>query len=62
MDKEKRLEELRRELENYEDLASELDEDAYVARGNGFCDAKFSDNFIEGQILRIKEEIERLQS
>ena len=46
-------------LENYEEVFSSLEDDDYVARGNGFCDRKYSDDFIEGQIekyaLRVKE-------
>ena len=37
-------------LENYEEVFSSLEDDDYVARGNGFCDRKYSDDFIEGQI------------
>ena len=46
-------------VENYEDVLSSLYDDEYVARGNGFCDRKYSDDFIEGQLekyaLRVKE-------
>ena len=46
-------------LNNYEDVFSSLEDDDYVARGNGFCDRKYSDDFIEGQMekyaLRVKE-------
>lgn len=46
-------------LDNYTDVFSSLEDDDYVARGNGFCDRKYSDDFLEGQIkkysLRIKE-------
>ncbi|MDO4217495.1 MAG: hypothetical protein Q4D03_04880 [Bacteroidales bacterium] len=60
--KEQRLAELRRLLNNYEELDSDLENDEYVARGNGFCDAKYSEDFVEGQIARIKEEIATLES
>ena len=45
--------------DNYEEVFSSLEDDDYVARGNGFCDRKYSDDFIEGQMekyaLRIRE-------
>ena len=45
--------------ENYQDILGSLEDDDYVARGNGFCDRKYSDDFIEGQLekyaLRVKE-------
>ena len=49
-------------LDNYQELYSSLEDDEYVARGNGFCDRKFSDDFIEGQIAKYRArvlEIER---
>lgn len=52
---------MRRLLANYEELAADQDDDAYVARGNGFCDSKYSQDFIEGQIERIKAELSRLE-
>ncbi|MBQ2509160.1 MAG: hypothetical protein II532_05290 [Bacteroidales bacterium] len=60
--KERRLKELRSLLDNYLDLDSDLENDEYVARGNGFCDAKYSEDFVEGQIARIKEEIAALEN
>ena len=40
-------------------MLGSLEDDDYVARGNGFCDRKYSDDFIEGQIekyeIRVKE-------
>ena len=41
-------------LDNYLELYSSLEDDEYVARGNGFCDRKFSDDFIEGQIAKYR--------
>lgn len=60
--KERRLKELRSLLDNYLDLDSDLENDEYVARGNGFCDAKYSEDFVEGQIACIKEEIAALEN
>lgn len=63
-------EEIKQELErqqklllNYQDLEVGIEDDAaYVARGNGFCDAKYSEDFLEGQIDRIQQRIEELES
>jgi hypothetical protein len=41
-------------LDNYLELYGSLEDDEYVARGNGFCDRKFSDDFIEGQIAKYR--------
>lgn len=52
---------LRQLLANYEELLTDcMDDDSYVARGNGFCDSKYSDDFIEGRISEIKKQIEAL--
>lgn len=49
-------------LANYEELEVDIeDDDAYIARGNGFCDAKYSSDFITEQIDRIKNHIAELQ-
>ena len=60
------LQRLRQLLANYQELAVEqTDDDAYLARGNGFCDSKYSDDFLQGQIdaitLRIKGLEEHIQ-
>ena len=49
-------------LDNYQELYSSLEDDEYVARGNGFCDRKFSDDFIEGQIAKYRARIAELES
>ena len=49
-------------LDNYLELYSSLEDDEYVARGNGFCDRKFSDDFIEGQIEKYRERVAELES
>jgi hypothetical protein len=49
-------------LDNYLELYSSLEDDEYVARGNGFCDRKFSDDFIEGQIAKYRARIAELES
>lgn len=55
------LEQLQTLLNNYEELLLDNGEEAsYVARGNGFCDAKYSEDFLEGQIATIKQQIATL--
>ncbi len=52
------LEQLKQQLRDYEDLLTDcMDDASYVARGNGFCDAKYSDDFIEGRIAELKKRI-----
>ena len=48
-------------LENYEEVFSSLDDDDYVARGNGFCDRKYSDDFIEGQIEKYAQRVKEIE-
>ena len=58
-----RLERERQRLADYEDLAvDQSDDDAYVARGNGFCDSKYSPEFVDAQIREINHRISQLQS
>ena len=57
----KEIEQQRKLLLNYEELAVDMEDDAaYVARGNGFCDAKYSDDFLQGQAARIRARIDEL--
>lgn len=44
-------------LQNYFEVFDSLDDDSFVARGNGFCDRKYSDDFIEGQIAKYQQRI-----
>ena len=48
-------------LENYEEVYSSLEDDDYVARGNGFCDRKYSDDFIEGQIEKYAQRVKEIE-
>lgn len=48
------LKETLRLLDSYQDLsADQEDDDAFVARGNGFCDRKYSDDFLQMQIAQL---------
>ena len=48
-------------LDNYLDLYGSLEDDEYVARGNGFCDRKYSDDFIEGQMEKYAQRIREIE-
>lgn len=56
----RRLDLNRSYLQNYEEVESNLDDDAYIARGNGFCDAKYSPDFIEGQMEKYRRRVNDL--
>ena len=58
----KELERQRKLLLNYEELEVDMEDDAaYIARGNGFCDAKYSEDFLQGQVDKIKARIAELE-
>lgn len=41
-------------LDSYQDLSVDQEEDdSFVARGNGFCDRKYSDDFLQMQIAQL---------
>ena len=56
------LEENRQYLENYIEVFDSLDDNEYIARGNGFCDRKYSDDFIEGQIAKYRQRVNDIES
>ncbi|MCR4829686.1 MAG: hypothetical protein K5864_09555 [Bacteroidales bacterium] len=58
---EQRLAAVRRAIANYEELESDQGDPEYVARGNGFCDSKYSEDFLEGQLQRLRQEEADLQ-
>ena len=47
--------------QNYLELLGSMEDDEYVARGNGFCDSKFSESFIDSQIDKYLQRIELLR-
>lgn len=58
----KELESLRKRLDNYEELElDQMTDDAYIARGNGFCDMKYSEEFVAGQEEALREKIAKLE-
>ena len=59
---EQQYEEAQRLLAAYQDLAVDQDDDdAFVARGNGFCDRKYSDDFIQMQIAQLSARVADLK-
>lgn len=51
---EEQLKETLRLLDSYQDLSvDQEDDDSFVARGNGFCDRKYSDDFLQMQIAQL---------
>ena len=59
---EAQLEKARRLLSSYQELAiDQEDDDAFVARGNGFCDRKYSEDFIEMQIAQLTARVADLE-
>lgn len=57
----KLLNENREYLANYEELYECLDDDSFVARGNGFCETRYSGEFIEGQMQKYESRIRELE-
>ncbi len=58
---EQRLAQVKQAIANYEELDSDMENPEYVARGNGFCDSKYSEDFIEGQLEKLRKEKEQLE-
>lgn len=62
-DHDKELEEAKRLLASYQELAVDQDDDdAYVARGNGFCDHKYSEDFLALRIAQLTARVAQLES
>ena len=62
-DLEQELEEAQRLLASYQDLAvDQEDDDAFVARGNGFCDRKYSDDFLQMRIAQLTARVADIRS
>ena len=51
---EEQLKETLQLLDSYQNLSVDQEEDdSFVARGNGFCDRKYSDDFLQMQIAQL---------
>ncbi len=60
---EQELAEAQRLLASYQDLAvDQEDDDSFVARGNGFCDRKYSDDFLQMRIAQLTARVAELQN
>ena len=55
------LQENQQYYDNYEEVFCSLEDDDYVARGNGFCDRKYSDDFIEGQMEKYAQRVKEIE-
>lgn len=59
---EEQLEETLQLLDSYRELSTDQEEDdCFVARGNGFCDRKYSDDFLQMQIAQLTARAVTLQ-
>lgn len=53
---EQQLNTVRLAIANYEELSGDMEDPEYVARGNGFCDSKYSEDFLEGQLQMLHQQ------
>lgn len=59
---EQQLEETQRLLDSYIDLLTDqANDDVFVARGNGFCDTKYSEDFLQMQIAQLTARVANLR-
>lgn len=56
-----RLDRINLAIANYEELGCDIDNPEFVARGNGFCDSKYSEAFIQSQLERLRKEKKELE-
>lgn len=48
-------------IANYQEVASDLYSDAYMARGNGFCDTKYSEDFLDARLADLQSKADQLE-
>ncbi|MBO4739186.1 MAG: hypothetical protein J5606_06450 [Bacteroidales bacterium] len=58
----RKLAEIKQLINNYQEIESDLDSDAYMARGNGFCETKYSEDFIDSRIDDLSRKAEQLET
>lgn len=59
---EEELTEAQRLLASYQELAAEQeDDDSFIARGNGFCDRKYSDDFLQMRIAQLTARVAEIK-
>jgi len=48
-------------LENYTEISSDLDDEMYISRGNGFCTTKWAPDVIEDKIEELTRQIAEIE-
>ena len=48
-------------LENYEEISSDLDDEMYISRGNGFCTTKWAPDVIDDKIEELTRQIAEIE-
>ena len=51
------LEKRKHLLENYQEISSDLDDEMYISRGNGFCTTKWAPDVIDDKIEELTRQI-----
>jgi len=49
-------------LENYQDISSDLDDELYISRGNGFCTTKWAPDVIDDKIEELEKQISEIEA
>lgn len=49
-------------LENYQDISSDLDDELYISRGNGFCTTKWAPDVIDDKIEELEKQISEIDT
>ena len=48
-------------LENYQEISSDLDDEMYISRGNGFCTTKWAPDVIDDKIEELTRQIAEIK-
>ena len=56
-----KLLEVRQLIINYQEVESDLDSVEYMARGNGFCDTKYREDFLDRRIADLSQKAIQLE-
>ena len=48
-------------LENYTEISSDLDDEMYISRGNGFCTTKWAPDVIDDKIEELTKQIAEIE-
>ena len=60
-DLKKLLEKKKQLLENYTEISSDLDDEMYISRGNGFCTTKWAPDVIDDKIEELTKQIAEIE-